>query len=911
MLSLGHLAFAVPWMLVALAALPALWWLLRAVPPSPRMIPFPAIRLLIGLPRTEEQPHRTPWWLVALRLLLAAFVILGLARPILGPPALLHTSGPLVVVVDNGWSAARDWPAREVALDGLLAEAERDGRPVILLPTAADAQGSVAASTPASAADARQALRTLAPQPWPVDRAAARTAVEGLGLARPADVVWLSDGLAAPGGGDVDRALAELLQSLGALRVVEPRAAARAIMLAPPSADAGGLVVRAQRAASEAAASVAIDARGEDGRLLARATLDFAAGAADAQVALDLPVELRNRVTQLALVEGTTAAGVFLLDERFRRRPVGISAGDTAEQAPPLLGEAYYLERALAPFADVRTGTVEALTQRDLAVLLLADIGTLTETQAERLQGWIEEGGVLVRFAGPRLAEGGDTLLPVRLRRGARVFGGAMSWQQPARLAAFDAASPFAGLAVPADVTVTEQVLAEPSPELGARTWARLTDGTPLVTAEARGKGHLVLLHTSANAAWSSLALSGLYVDMLKRLVDLSQGVAGEAATATLPPLATLDGWGRIANPPPQAQPVATADFATVAPSPRTPPGWYGTEQARQALNLGARLDAPVALAPLPAGVTRTAYGPAQQSDLRAWLFVAALLLLIADFVIALVLRGLAPARVLARAGAVALLIAGGIGALAPNPAVAQTSDAFAVEVTAQTRLAYVLTGDLAIDEASRAGLIGLSVALATRTSVEPGEPIAIDLRRDELAFFPLLYWPMTPSQPVPGSDALARLNEFLRHGGTILFDTRDQAGATTGSGAGTQALRRLVSGIDVPPLVPVPPDHVLTKAFYLLQEFPGRYTGGALWVQQPDMRVNDGVSPIVVGGNDFAAAWAIDEVGRPMFPVVPGGDRQREMALRFGINLVMYALTGNYKADQVHVPAILERLGQ
>ena len=114
-----------------------------------------------------------------------------------------------------------------------------------------------------------------------------------------------------------------------------------------------------------------------------------------------------------------------------------------------------------------------------------------------------------------------------------------------------------------------------------------------------------------------------------------------------------------------------------------------------------------------------------------------------------------------------------------------------------------------------------------------------------------------------------------------------------------------------LPPLVPVPPDHVLTKAFYLLQEFPGRWDGGTLWIQQPDERINDGVSPIIIGGNDFAAAWAIDSTHRPLYPVVPGGDRQREMAFRFGINLVMYALTGNYKADQVHVPAILERLGQ
>ena len=103
----------------------------------------------------------------------------------------------------------------------------------------------------------------------------------------------------------------------------------------------------------------------------------------------------------------------------------------------------------------------------------------------------------------------------------------------------------------------------------------------------------------------------------------------------------------------------------------------------------------------------------------------------------------------------------------------------------------------------------------------------------------------------------------------------------------------------------------MLTKSFYLMQDFPGRFTGGALWIGTAEGRVNDGVASVMVGSNDWAGAWAISEFGRPLYAVVPGGERQRELAYRVGVNLVMYALTGNYKADQVHVPFILERLGQ
>jgi hypothetical protein len=103
----------------------------------------------------------------------------------------------------------------------------------------------------------------------------------------------------------------------------------------------------------------------------------------------------------------------------------------------------------------------------------------------------------------------------------------------------------------------------------------------------------------------------------------------------------------------------------------------------------------------------------------------------------------------------------------------------------------------------------------------------------------------------------------------------------------------------------------VLTKSFYLMQDFPGRYAGGTLWVGATEGHVNDGVTSVLVGSNDWASAWALEAGGRAMFAVVPGGERQREMSYRVGVNLVMYALTGNYKADQVHVPFILERLGQ
>ena len=416
-----------------------------------------------------------------------------------------------------------------------------------------------------------------------------------------------------------------------------------------------------------------------------------------------------------------------------------------------------------------------------------------------------------------------------------------------------------------------------------------------------------MLVHTTANTDWSNLALSGLFVQMLRRIVGMSQGVAAASET-TLPPIETLDGFGRLERAPSTARPLAEKDLAAAAVSPQHPPGFYGTEDSRRALNLSAAISGLKPIEDLPADAHRETFGRGDEVDLRAPVLTAALILALVDLLIGYGLRGLfrrGPARV---AGAILLAMF----ALAPP---ARADDAFVVRATSELRLAYVRTGNDEVDNLSRAGLLGLGDALNRRTAVETGDPLAVDIEADELIFFPLLYWPVTADQPPPSPKAVERINRYLETGGTILFDTRDgdeqSPGPFGGAAIAAERLRRLTTGINMPPLVPIPPDHVLTKSFYLLHEFPGRWNVGTLWVEPVDDHVNDGVSSVIVGANDWAGAWAVDKDGQPLYAVVPGGEEQREMALRFGINLVMYVLTGNYKSDQVHVPAILERLGQ
>lgn len=976
MMTLGPLAFLQPWLLAGLAALPVLWWLLRVLPPAPKRVRFPAVRLLFGLESPEKTPDAAPWWLVLLRLLAAALLILAIASPVLNPERGLGGDGPLILVVDDGYSAAPQWADRQARLRALVEIAGRENRPVRLLTTARAEDGA-----PPELSDAMPAGRAvdvldgLEPKPWPGDREAALAALETAGLeGAQAAVVWASDGLDGPG----TEALVERLQRFGALTLLTPEDHLAPVLAIPPRAGVSDLAVTVRRAQGEGAREVMLTARGPDGRPLARQPARFEPGAREIAPILDIPRAVRNDLAAVTVeapgqapqMEDADAqaqadaaaarvasplgpAATALFDERWARRPVGIVSDAGRDVGLALLSEVYYLDRALAPVGELSRAPADILIRSGQTAIFLPDSTPVDADARTLLEDWIEEGGVLVRFAGPRLAQStDDALTPVALRRGGRQLSGALQWTEPARIGAVSDAGPFAGLDLESEAVVKQQVLAEPSLDLEQKTWMRLEDDTPLVTAEKRGQGWLVLVHTTANTDWSTLALSGLFVEMLQRLTELGAGVASAAPGAAdrpLAPVQTLDGFGRLVQAPVTARPIPADQLDAVEIGPAHPPGFYGTETARQAVNLAPGIEDFRPFPETPAGVARAGYTPAAERPLAQWVYLAAFLLLLIDGIVTLLLRGQGPrlggwmgagrrART-AGGGATAAVLALAMLAVTASPALAQgtlqtqeigpgvgqdsvvgargpdgelTDEAFALRAASATTLAYVKTGDAEVDRISRAGLQGLAMILRQRTAVDAAEPLGVDVREDDLSFFPLLYWPVTDGQPALHQGAIDRLNEFLANGGTILFDTQDAHLSAGRMSAASDGLRRIARGVDIPELTPVPPDHVLTKSFYLMQDFPGRWTGDTLWIEKPGAAsVNDGVARVLVGGADFAGAWAIDDAGRPLFPVSPGGDRQREMSYRFGVNLVMYALTGNYKADQVHIPAILERLGQ
>ena len=692
-------------------------------------------------------------------------------------------------------------------------------------------------------------------------------------------------------------------------------------------------------AALPPASCARIDLKGSP---IGEARYSFAPQDRETEAAFDLPVELRNDIARLEIAGERSAGAVQLLDKRWRRRAIGIVSGSTNDTAQPLLASTFYLTRALAPFADVRLGDrgapQQAITQfldQKLPMIVLADVGTLSPEIRERISAWIEQGGVLVRFAGPRLAQADDDLVPVKLRRGGRSLGGSLTWEKPQHLAAFAADGPFAGLAVPKDVTVNRQVLAEPDAVLatkelglagrwnaaGHRRTPRQGHGQPV----SRQRRYALVRSADVWHLRRDAEADRRYVQATRPRP--ARASPAKATAETVAPLRTLDGFGAFGPPPSTAKPLP-ADYRDRA-SLDHPPGFYGPADGPLAVNALAAADRIAPLDTSALRARRASYTNSEPHDLRGILLSSALALFLIDAIIVALLGAGLAALLRRRAVPAALAFAFLLSAMLamPSPSRADDKDDFAIKAVSQTRLAYVVTGNADVDSIVKAGMAGLTLFLAQRTALEAGDPVGVDPAHDELAFFPLIYWPIVPGASKPPQDAINRIDAYMKQGGTVLFDTRDAIEAPPGEGGasqtpGMQALRNILSSLDVPELEPVPRDHVLTKTFYLLRDFPGRFDTGQTWVEalpreEDDeaaarpARGGDGVSPIIITSNDLAGAWAIRPDGQPMLPLTQGEPRQREFAFRAGVNIVMYTLTGNYKADQVHAPALIERLGQ
>ncbi|WP_370337218.1 DUF4159 domain-containing protein [Parvularcula marina] len=903
---MAGLSFSAPLLLGALITLPFIWWLLRAMPPAPIRTRFGGMMFLEGLENRKETPSKTPWWLLLIRLAAIALLILGLAGPVHGARKDLDGDGPLLLIVDNSWPAAPRWRERQDVLRALAASPGASGRVVRILTTA----GEPALSDPMTLRQAAEEFSGMTPEAALPDRDLLLDLIEEEAVVLN-DVAWVTDGVIGRRG--ADREFLRRLDETGSLTVIRPAGqvtmAIRSLHSLPD-----GLRVEVERIGSNVDGGTVL-ASSADGRPLGEAPFTFENEEDVAEVRLTLPLTLRNEVGKLTIIGLRSAGATWLVDPRARR----VRAGVVSDGSSGLLEGGFYIEQALADTAVINRGALGDLITEDTSLIILDDIGVIRGPVEDALLVWVRAGGTLVRFAGPNTSNAEEATgplrsqsFPVALRGGARAFGGALSWTEPQTVAAFPEDSPFADMSLREPVSIRRQVLTRASTEPGYEVWAALEDGTPLITARPEGDGRLILFHVTSTPTWSDLPVSGVFPSLLGRIAQTAADVPSIAPTDALAPWRLLDGFGGLRDPGSRAVPASPEEMLEGLAAP----GLYGTANSAFAVNTygenAPTLD-PLGISLMPGHAAIRGLDTGAVREFGPMLITLAMILMALD-AISLFFRN----RMVKAVTAAALIFAVAIP-MAPS-AKAQTAD-LRPEIDTQSlaaalsvRFAYVETGDADIDRVVRSGLTGLTREATRRSALEPAPPVGVDIEREDLSVYPLLYWVIRENTPPPSDGALSQLETFMAEGGLLIIDTMDgerQTDATlTPQG---ERLRRILLRMNIPPLEPLPADHILKKSFYRLDDLHGRNSGGPVWVEASSALRDstDGVPSLIIGGREWAAAWATDELGRPLRSAGQGGELRREYAYRTGINMAMVALTGNYKEDQVHVQDLLDSLGE
>ena len=899
---LPTLGFLYPHLLWGLLLLPAFYLLIRLLPPRPQQVKFPAIRLLQDLPTRLPPPRTPPWWLLLLRLAMVFFFIIGLAQPMLRRDSVELGHDPLVIVVDNGWQSAQNWAAMKERLILTLQQAQSLQSEVVVLGTADTLPDSL---TFVPAAEALRTLPDIAPRPWPAETAkiAQQLAAQFNGDNGTVRPVWLSDGMATV---DERKATIAALEGLGRSRIFMPPLSDLPMSIVSVVPGQASYTLTLERL-SLAQRPVSVTLYTLDGTFVTRATGQFDQGAASTTLEMTLPKTLNE--PGYFLVDGQNNLAAWWGMGTIAGLPkVGII--NPVKNDFPLLDGGFYIEQALEGVLTPQR--LQPTTPPEGFDVLFV---TTQPSAPEKLEKWVQEGGVLVTFAGDWLAQNKnmDDLLPVQLRDYPREVAGTLSWTGALKVQSVNSESPLAPMAEflnqqdesalnPDDTYVTKQLLPRAAANSADLTWLRLSDNTPLVSGKKVGNGWQVLVHVPADASWSTVPLSGVFVELLNHLIHLKTLQSQQQAVDVAFPLAPF----KLLMPDTALVPAQGGIQLTKEGEPlasTTPPGLYGNRKAPYIHQLEADKRLENAITPSRVdGLLARYYDDAEKHQPLAHIFLV--LALICAAIDSLLRLNIIHKFFLKRASVLSAVLAMLAITLFSSPnSFAQTPPLNGLpqglpEGAYEIQLAYVDTGIPRLNDIAEQGLKGLSRVLEMRTTIEPAPPKKVVPGKDDLGYYPVLYWQVLPNLSNLTESSVRALRAYVDNGGLILVD------GLTDLGESTAAMGLVMNQVLPFPLRALDGDHVLNRAYYLLDgKTPGR-RDGLLWIDTAHR-----LPRVFVGSNDWAGAWAYDDYGKAMRAVTPGGEQQRSMAYRFGVNLVMYALLGDYKADQLHVDTLLKKL--
>ncbi|MBN8646846.1 MAG: DUF4159 domain-containing protein [Caulobacterales bacterium] len=872
------LQFLSPIALFVLVALPIIYIVSRFVPKPPKSINFGAIFILKNIIAPRPIPKHAPLWLKILRLFLAGIFILACAMPILqNPNSAKIISKDILLVIDDDVANANEFNQIKNELKNFIDIESTKNNALKLVVQNCNSKTLNPINSPQNA---KNYIDTIIPKPIICDKG---NYIKTLGDIRENyRVIYIANNVNQLN----DAKFFEILNRISNGDLIIRRPNINFAIIESANIEKNGLRLNI---ISNGQFSKKITIFGENSKVLISNNIHN--GGNFIEISQNI-----LRMAQYLKIEGQNNAAATYIIDAFNRRPLILTPkANSSDQ--PLLSDANFINSAMEIIGDVKNYEGKIDFKAAPNAIIFGDVENFDDVETNALMQYLKNGGTIIRFLGPKSLSKEESpffTAPINLVPHILSTGFAV---ENLSIAPLPKNSIFSDIEFPQKINIGQSILLK-SANNDAKTLINLSDGAPLLSMREIGAGKLYMFHTSAAPIWSDIGLSNLQLAFLKRIILQTSAKAIPASTleanVILRPRIVIDENGNLSKNTNGIKPFITPITNQTKVDNDHYAGIYEGDGASLVINAGTNIKE---LKPQNLPKSQDFENDTKSLALYSYLLFFGFILLLIDNMI----LNLPKFSFKKASGIVSALII--FAFLIPHPTNAQTKSQ---EKSDDIKLTFLITPDNITNEQAKAGLNGISQILRRRTNIEPSGIIGLDPSKDELAKHPIIYWllPKT-SQSLP-LEAVQNLNKYMQNGGILFIDTR---GLSMEPKRAQDILKTAVNGLKIPPLEKVPPEHVLKKTFYILQNFPGFYSNASLWVQSDattNYSANDGVSPIIISNGDLARAWA-QKTPENGFDAI-NDDFAHELSLRVGINIYLYALTGQYKADQVHVRSLLER---
>lgn len=945
-----NFGFLFPWFLLSFLGLPILWRFLRHNPPKPKKEKFTYFYLLKFIKKNDKLVEKPFIPLLLLRLFLVSLIIFSFSHPLQKPKALvLKSDNDLLFLIDNSWCEQAHWKEKIEEAYAFFNNLPKDKK-IYFIPTIEDKKIiEKNLKEPDSIKSVKNKISSLEVQPLTVNRLEIfqKIAQNFKDHQGSIDIIYFTDGLKYQN----DKKAFEILKKLNPKKfIIQQFSGKELYALTNLTQENQSFKVTIKRYLKNLNSlkdtNLSLSALDLQGRVIAKTTAQFIRKEKETHAIFSIPLEIRNKVVAIKIDNQMNAGSIFLLGSQYKRNHIVLFSLPLHEIPNPLLSPFYYLAKALEENNDLTylknasfSENISDILLQNPDIIFLDDRILADNENSRKLKNFVENGGTLVRFAGPKLAKSPekDILLPIKLRNRTRVLDSNFRMGNALSIERFSSKSPFKEMEIPKDLKIYRQILPQISSEMQERIWIFLDDGTPFLSAKKEKNGWFFFVHTSLNEKWSNLALNNFFIPFLKQLTNLTVSQSSlpsfkkgtsqntKKEKISLYPWRIINKYGDLTSAN-DTLPISDIDFDKKDPSFHHEAGLYKYKNDLYPFNLfkeKQNLESIIIPEYFNAEII-TNEGKSAKDFLPFLAFLVMIFFLI-DYFYNLKKEFFLRGKITPLFSKFIFLF---LSFYIYNQASPMILDAKAldmveernIEAARKTHLAYIITGDEELDETSKLGLESLTEFIIQKTTISPGKVHGLDLEKDDLSFYPLIYWPINAHQKILSKEVIEKINFYMQYGGTILFDTGDQfeksnflsQDKTTNA---SQNLQKILSQLNVPPLGKVTKDNVLSRSFYLMPNFPGLYSASPLWCvsdkdpeQKEFLEQRDEVSPLLITANNLAAAWAKLQNGEYKYPLIEDQPRQRLWAFRGGINLILYVLTGSYKSDQYHVKSLLDR---